>query len=230
MNKRIFLILLFLLFFITTPAFADGGIPLWIYTAHTAFGVTSMGAPFIAGILWTLPVLAFVVGIECLCVALFFKFKQAKLILKATIIGNIITTIIGSVITAFVYPIAVPHSPDISILIVGPYAMLLNGYGLVIANILLFLMSFIIEYYVARDTLKNIFEVHDIKTAYLLANIVSYIGPLLATIVYLISPITDGSLMKQENFQYFTISLLVVLGTMIFIYAFLKSDSNKSNV
>ena len=103
--------------------------------------------------------------------------------------------------------------------------MWLNGYGLVIGNILLFLMSFLIEYYIAKIRLEDIYEIKKIKKAFLSANIVSYIFPLIVTIIALLGGIGYGEF--KDNIPYFIISLIILISTIIFIYLFMKKDSVK---
>ena len=223
--KRLIMSLVCLLFAGVTPAFADGGIPLWIYTAHTAIGVSvpGMGPGFIESIIWTLIILTGVVGIETFVAGYIFQFKELKKVFSAVFWGNLITTIIGAIITLGVFHSIVKSTKDyMNLLIFGPYAGLFNGYGLVVGNILLFLMSFLVEYYIAKSMLNNIFELKKIKTAFLAANVASYILPLIAALIALTGVIAPEQ--GVDNISYIIASVLVILGTITFIYFFIKKD------
>ena len=225
--KRLIMLIVSFLFAGVAPAFADGGIPLWIYTAHTAIGlsVPGMGPGFIESIIWTLIILTGVIGIETFVVGYIFKFKELKKVFSAIFWGNLITTIIGAIITLSVFHSIVKSTKDyMDLLILGPYAGLLNGYGLVVGNILLFLMSFLVEYYIARSMLSNIFELQKIKIAFLSANIASYILPLIAALIVLFGVIAPEN--GVSNIPYIAASVLVVIGTIIFIYLFINKDKS----
>ena len=86
--NKIFLMFLFIFFcFGTLPAFADGGIPLWIYTAHTAIGISTLGSfdllTLSISIIWILLVMSFVIAMETIFIWFYFKFQHKNEIFLA---------------------------------------------------------------------------------------------------------------------------------------------------
>ena len=100
---------LLLLLFNNTPAYADGGIPLWIYTASTAaysaFTIQGIGNfSFLLGTVFLL----YVIFVEVLIFKFLDKDKQFKLkqIICSVTVANIFSVIAGIIITVPVLSIA----------------------------------------------------------------------------------------------------------------------------
>ena len=96
--RLILLFVLLLLLFNTTPAYADGGIPLWIYTAssaaYSAFTVKGIGNfSFLLGTVFLL----YVIFVEVLIFKFLDKDKQFKLkqIIRSVTMANIFSVIAG---------------------------------------------------------------------------------------------------------------------------------------
>ena len=140
---------LLLLLFNTTPAYADGGIPLWIYTAssaaYSAFTIQGIGNfSFLLGTIFLL----FVIFAE----VLIFKFldinKQFKLkqIICSVTVANIFSVIAGIIITIPV--LSIVKSVD------------MNNNAIIDLGFLvlpLHIITFIISYYIELFTYKKLF-------------------------------------------------------------------------
>ena len=226
--NKIFLMFLFIFFcFGTLPAFADGGIPLWIYTAHTAIGISTLGSfdllTLSISIIWILLVMSFVIAMETIFIWFYFKFQHKNEIFLAVTFGNIITTVIGSIITMGLFTLIMSsYHGDASLWLAGPYAVSLNYYGFIIGNILLFLMSFLVEYYIAQKMLKNLFSITELKKSFLYANIFSYLLPLLVAIIGLFANLISRTNTIIIDFPYIIISIGIIITVPWFLYKFTR--------
>lgn len=142
------LVLLFLLFN-TVPAYADGGIPLWIYTAssaaYSAFTVKGIGNfSFLLGTAFLL----YVIFVEVLIFKFLDKDKQFRLkqIICSVTVANVFSVIAGVIITV----------PVLSIV----KSMGINNNAIINLGFLvlpLHIITFIISYYIELFTYKKIF-------------------------------------------------------------------------
>ena len=150
--KHFRLILLFVLLsllFNTTPAYADGGIPLWIYTASSAaystFTIQGIGNfSFLLGTVFLL----YVIFVEVLIFKFLDKDKQFKLkqIIRSVTIANIFSVIAGIIITV----------PVLSIVkSIGMNNNAIINLGFLVLP--LHIITFIISYYIELFTYKKIF-------------------------------------------------------------------------
>lgn len=150
--KHFRLILLFVLLsllFNTTPAYADGGIPLWIYTAssvaYSAFTIKGIGNfSFLLGTVFLL----YVIFVEVLIFKFLDKGKQFKLkqIICSVTVANVFSVIAGIIITV----------PVLSII----KSMDMNNNAIIDLRFLvlpLHIITFIISYYIELFTYKKIF-------------------------------------------------------------------------
>ena len=150
--KHFRLILLFVLLsllFNTTPAYADGGIPLWIYTASSAaystFTIQGIGNfSFLLGTVFLL----YVIFVEVLIFKFLDKDKQFKLkqIICSVTVANIFSVIAGIIITL----------PVLSIVkSIGMNNNAIIDLGFLVLP--LHIITFIISYYIELFTYKKIF-------------------------------------------------------------------------
>lgn len=147
--RLILLFVLFLLLFNTTPAYADGGIPLWIYTAssaaYSAFTIKGIGNfSFLLGTVFLL----YVIFVEVLIFKFLDKNKQFKLkqIICSVTVANIFSVIAGIIITL----------PVLSIVkSIGMNNNAIIDLGFLVLP--LHIITFIISYYIELFTYKKIF-------------------------------------------------------------------------
>lgn len=140
---------LLLLLFNTTPAYADGGIPLWIYTASSAaystFTIQGIGNfSFLLGTVFLL----YVIFVEVLIFKFLDKDKQFKLkqIICSVTMANIFSVIAGIIITVPVLSIAKS---------IGMNNNAIIDLGFLVLP--LHIITFIISYYIELFTYKKIF-------------------------------------------------------------------------
>lgn len=170
------------------PAFADGGIPLWINTIQavaTASGVSALGSPTM-GFLITLICLAFIILLETRFLKKrYFKTADTKKIIKVISISNTASTLIGGLLLwcAFGISIYVSDSKSVELLLLGPLFVLfdifpnnISTYILIIAsyNIFFCIVSYFIEYPITKLYFKNIYDNKTISKGVLWSNILSY--------------------------------------------------------
>ena len=147
--RLILLFVLLLLLFNTTPAYADGGIPLWIYTAssaaYSAFTIKGIGNfSFLLGTVFLL----YVIFVEVLIFKFLDKNKQFKLkqIICSVTVANIFSVIAGIIITV----------PVLSIVkSIGMNNNAIINLGFLVLP--LHIITFIISYYIELFTYKKIF-------------------------------------------------------------------------
>ena len=202
---------------------------MWIYTAHTAIGLSALGSfdllSLSNGIIWALIVMSFVIAIETIFIWFYFKFQHKNEIFLAVTLGNIITTVIGSIITMGLFTLIISsYHGDASLWVAGPYVVSLNYYGFIIGNILLFLMSFLVEYYIAQKMLKNLFLTAELKKGFLYANILSYLLPLLVAIIGLFVNLISRTDTIIIDLPYIIISVGVIISVPWFLYKFIKKS------
>lgn len=148
--RLILLFVLLLLLFNTTPAYADGGIPLWIYTAssaaYSAFTIKGIGNfSFLLGTVFLL----YVIFVEVLIFKFLDKNKQFKLkqIICSVTVANIFSVIAGIIITL----------PVLSIVkSIGMNNNAIIDLGFLVLP--LHIITFIISYYIELFTYKKIFS------------------------------------------------------------------------
>lgn len=194
-------ILIFILFLFSSPVYADGGIPLWIITAPSAFSASIFPLPYLDG-MWpfflflTTVFLIIVTLVESGVVKLFFlrEVKYAKLF-NIVGIANIISTLAGAIITFLPAPfwyVAERISSDTKMMLaLFGYWGFLPPISLLVINVFLLWISYLIEYMYAKNKLIQDYDENTIKKSFLWANIVSYSLPIMlygiATIFVLIS-------------------------------------------
>ena len=140
-NKILFSIIMVLL--LTLPCYADGGIPLWIWSAHNAFSTCTidiLGGP-VSAIFFGLIVLSLVILIELLVFYFIDKKKQINLAKKIKVISlsNINSTVAGFLITfPLVYLTLVLGGSDseMGVAIMGP------GFGILFVLLYLILLNY----------------------------------------------------------------------------------------
>lgn len=174
-NKILFSIILVLL--LTLPCYADGGLPLWIWSAQNAFStcaINILGGP-IPAIFLGLIFLFFVILIELLIFCFIDKKKQIKLQKKVEVISlsNIYSTIAGFLITfPLIYLTLVLGGSDseMGVAIMGP------GFGILTIplHIGCFILSYFIEFWTMKKLLSNEIDISIIKKTALWANIWTY--------------------------------------------------------
>lgn len=162
--RVIFFTILFLLLFNITPAYADGGIPLWIYTAESAYSSVAVrgleSSSFALGTIFLLCV----IFVEI--VVLFFVDKNKSLTFKekfySVILANIFSTIAGVI---FTLPILYNVPTDI---FVGP--------GLLIfpMHVVCFVLSYFVELYTYKLLFSKKLEPKVIRKIALWTNIWTY--------------------------------------------------------
>ena len=184
--KGKFLLIILAMFLFVLPSYADGGIPLWIWTAHNAF---SMFAIDILGsvsdsIFLGLIFLIFVILIELLVLCFIDKNKQIKFgeKLKIVTIANINSTIAGFLITfPIVYLTANLGGADskMAVAILGPGV----GFLTIPLHICCFILSYFIELWTMKKLLASEANLSIIKKTVLWANIWTY---------FILNPLTIG--------------------------------------
>ena len=185
--RNVFIIILAMCTFCANQALADGGIPLWTYYASSILVLPVMGYNFfmlVFCIYIALFFLLFITLVEALVVKWILKIDFIKSF-NVTFQANLISTIAGAFLTALPLPYYfVTHKINsIDLQLLGPWGW--NLYTTLFWNIALFLLSFIIEYKLAQRKLDNCNK-SDIKRAYLYANIITYILPILILILLII--------------------------------------------
>ena len=182
--KKLFITLFFITMILTTPAYANGGIPLWgLTTAHMlAMPLLCIILPFLFPALFLI-----VSGIEAFVLKIFFKELKFIKVLKLTAIANLITTLIGAI---FVWIPEIINNlfpsifekfatvDDITMQWFSHWAFW-GAYSLFLSNIILFVLSYYVEYRYIKNKLKNEYDIKLINKAVLIANITTYFIPLL---------------------------------------------------
>jgi hypothetical protein len=162
---------------LTLPCYADGGIPLWIWSAQNAFSTCTidiLGGP-ISALFFGLIVLFFVILIELTIFCFIDKKKQINLSKKIKVISlsNVYSTIAGFLITfPLVYLTLVIGGSDseMGVAIMGP------GFGILTIplHIACFVLSYFIELLTMKKLLSNEIDISIIKRTVLWANIWTY--------------------------------------------------------
>lgn len=223
--KNKLLISIIMVFLSVSPCFADGGIPLWVMSAPTLF---AFGLPEgIKGTLFTfilsLILLLFVSLIEVFVSKLILKntnfIKLFKIIYKA----NLVSTIVGFLIVIAPIPFekGILNEP-LAYAIVGPWGKFFF-YSLLLLNIILLVISIIVEYCVSKKDLEKDYSKAEIKKSFVFANMTSYALPL---IIYTIASISFGLYDIQEN-QYKKINVSDIDNIEITKPAFIPNQITK---
>lgn len=188
-NKILFSILSILL--IASPCYADGGIPLWVWTAHNAFSAIAidiLGPTF--AIFLGFIFLFFVILVEFIVCCFVDKEKQIKIDKKiiAIILANVNSTIAGFLITFPAVYLTLDFGgadAKMGAAIMGP------GYGLL--TIPLHIICFILSYFIELWTMKKVLinetvDISIIKKTALWANIWTYfiLNPLTIGIIFVV--------------------------------------------
>ena len=190
MKKLILLSLIFTIFFIQ-PSYADAGIPLWgLGTASSLIASAGLMISrtdfFVIEIIFTIISLGFVVGIETYIIFGYLKKINFKRIFRITLGANLISTLLGCALVLLPLILFTNiHKLDGSLKasMLGPWFMIFNGFGIFICHILLFVLSYIVEYKFFKKILKQEYTDKQIKRAILIANVASYI--IMPILIYL---------------------------------------------
>lgn len=185
MQKNIYkLFILFLMLICATPCYADAGIPLWINNPPSSFAFTFwVGSghinPLIIGLFLSLIILAIVTVVETYCIKIFLKNIKISKSLKIIFKANLLSAIIGALIVFA--PIPFQDFVGLDSVIFGPLIITGDFYSIAMfyLNIILLIVSFFIEYTVAKKDLIYNYETKDIKKAFWMANIITYALPLI---------------------------------------------------
>ena len=151
------------------PSYADGGIPIWILSNSSsilATGIEWREYCFIF-ILITLLLVLFVSFIETFVIKKVLEIKSFRKIFGITLKANIVSTIAGTIVTYFL----ITNENMTSLLWWSNKWYILNN---LLLHILMLIISYFIEYNVAKFDLKD-FAIGRIKKSFLYANILSYI-------------------------------------------------------
>ena len=210
--KNIFILLICLLFFGTIPAFADGAIPLWTWTAQdflstsiysrTLVGSEGIEAIFIFLIVFTICIviafhlLILIIAVETLIFKLILgKNADTYKIVLTTLKSNVVSTLIGSVLFALVMAISYNSEQALlfnvygkdgwSTLMFGVHGAILGGIGFLIHNLYYFIISYYSELLVSIKSLKGIYDKKKIENAVLWSNIVTYALPFILSIFFI---------------------------------------------
>lgn len=217
--------ILFLMLVISLPCYADGGIPLWVMSAPTLFAFGIPGG--ITGTLFTfvlsLILLLFVSLIETVVVRIFLKNTKFEKMFGIVYKANFISTLVGFLIV--IAPI--PFKNDLlkeplAYAIIGPWGGFLF-YSILLLNVILLIMSYFVEYNVAKEDLINEYEKKEIKKSFLCANITSYAVPI---ILYSVAAIFIGMSDIKEN-QYKSINVKDIDNIEVIKPAFIPTPLTK---
>ena len=185
--------LLLLLLLIGQASFADGGIPLWITSTPALLSLSAWG-DMIGGFVGII-IIYILVLLSLLMVTLIEVFV-AKFVLKNTkflklfrvfYIANLVSTLAGAIIISIPIPFIIFSNikMNLSGFLFGPWSyfnLLPYGYTMLLLNIILFLISFYIEFYIGNRFLKQDYEEQKIKKAFWYSNIVTYILPVIISV------------------------------------------------
>ena len=167
--KNKFLTSMIIIFLFAMPAFADAGIPLWLFSNSSSFFATGIQwkENFIYFLIITLFLLLIVSLVETLVIKSILKINNFVKAFRITLKANIISTIIGTIITLLI----TNNSHITSWLWWDNKLATLNN---LVLHITMLILSYFIEYNVAKNSLND-YKTSDVKKSFLLANILSYI-------------------------------------------------------
>lgn len=162
-NKFILLIPTLLL---AKPAFADGGIPLWIGTAASVLSIPVLSGRFFIGNLISGIIALFMVSaLEAICVDPIFDKRRFKDLFKLMLKANFYSTIIGLLI--LILPILIPqYKYDVAVMALGPWSFTI---------IIMFIESCIVEFFVVKKDLIKDYSTKTIAITIIFVNLFSYI-------------------------------------------------------
>lgn len=189
--KNKFLISIIIIFLFTAPCFADGGIPLWVMNAPTlfAFGLPSGFVGTLITFVLSLVLLLFVSLIETLVSKYILKNSDFIKLFKIMYKANFISTLVGFLVVIAPLPFEkVLLEEPLAYAIVGPWGKFFF-YSILLLNIILLIISIIIEYLVSKKELINEFNKKDVKKSFIIANLITYALPI---IIYTIASISFG--------------------------------------
>lgn len=176
MRNKIYLLIL-TLFLFCSPCFADGGIPLWIWSAHNAFSTFAIDilTPVSGSIFFGCIYLFFIIFIELAVCCFIDKKKQIKLDkkVKAISLANVNSTIIGFVITFPILHLTVTlggTDAKMAAAILGPG----NGILTIPLHICCFILSYFVELWTMKKLLADEVDISLIKKIALWVNIWTY--------------------------------------------------------
>lgn len=167
--KNKLLISIIIAFLSVSPCFADAGIPLWLFSNSSSFLATGIQwkESFMLFSTITIFLLLIVSLVETLVIKSILKINNFVKAFEITLKANIISTIIGTIVTLFI----TNNSHIVSWLWWDYKWSVLN---LLILHIAMLILSYFIEYNVAKKSLND-YKTSEIKKSFLLANILSYI-------------------------------------------------------
>ena len=237
--KKFLLILMSFLFLGTIPAFADGGIPLWIWTAQDILGgsigislteifnqdVTFKGILAIISAIFvicliSLQLIAIVVFIETIVFRIILgKLNNGGKIIKTVLFSNLTSTILGTILFAIVYIVSY-HSEQallinayggdhLTTVLFGVHGAILGGLGLLLHNIFYFIISYYSEYMISLKLLKDEFENIKIKKAVIWSNLVTYAIPIIISFIFVLIFIFGGGFDEINKFSIYTNEFLM---------------------
>ena len=208
------------------PCYADGGIPLWVLSAPTlfAFGLPNGIVGTLFTFVLTLVFLLLVSLIETLVSTFILKNINFIRLFKIMYKANFVSTIVGFLIVIAPIPFEKELLKEpLAYAIVGPWGKYFF-YSLLLLNIILLIVSVVIEYYVGKKDLINDYSKKDIKKSFLLSNITSYALPL---IIYTIASISLG-LYDIQEYQYKKINISDIDNIEITKSAFIPKPLTKN--
>lgn len=187
MKKNIAIILSILL--LGSPAFADGGIPLWGLNTSVFFAVSGLltaisfkdlfsALPLIILFwLFTIFLLVVVVFVETFVVSLHIKMNYNELF-KIVFKSNLISMVVGIILLVLPAPFVWESLNTMKGAILGPWSFW-GAYSLFLYNFLCLPLSYVIEYNIAKIKLQGSCDLSTIKKSFLYANIATYALPIL---------------------------------------------------
>ena len=184
-----FLLSLLLIFLLSTPAFADGGVPLWGLNTSVFFTISSIWTipafmyPEAWGTaiffwLFTLIILLLVVFIETIIIHRFIVQYDFRKLLSIVFKSNLISTIIGIILLFLPAPFVWSKLNTLWGALLGPWGFW-GTYSLFIYNFLCLPLSYAVEYYYAKRILYPDNSLITIKKSFLYANVFTYALPIL---------------------------------------------------
>ena len=226
-NSLIKAVLLVFLFLSMTPLYADGGILLWAVSAQACFGSSflflgsSKGLVFLALIVQGCFILGIVIVVEIVVVerVLRLRYRRAKKMSFWVVTkGNVFSTIIGAVISFIIIFLTQKSSPEDK----GTAGIYLGS------CVLFFLISFLVEYRVARPVFGNIRGIKQLKKAFLVANIVTYFIPtLIMSLFYIglwIMSIIEAKTIHTADLSVLVSNIMITVGTVAFLKRYMKQE------
>jgi len=179
------------IFLFPIPAFADGGIPVWVNTIQTVaatLGIRGLGRS-ISNFIITLICLGLIVYCETVFLKKrYFKDTNTSKILKIVFASNLCSTILGGLFLVCVFYLIAWGHFSLGYLLIGPLYGILEIlprnsiissftfiFILVFYNVFFCFFSYFIEFYITKKYLQDIYDKKVISKGILRANILSYL-------------------------------------------------------